>query len=121
MYLAPSLKTLSNCIRLQQLASVDREQEMEIELLAKQKIDLQKRLNALNSLKRSTEQSIPLYDKGNGRQKREKREEKRGERESACCNRLQLQMLQVATMKSKLDTRKTSSSCAYLINLQLMQ
>lgn len=49
---------------------------MEIELLAKQKIDLQKRLNALNSLKRSTEQSIPLNDKGNGEQKKE-REEKR--------------------------------------------
>lgn len=46
---------------VQQLAKVNREQEVEIENLSKQKIELQKRLS---SLKRPADQSIPLSDKG---------------------------------------------------------
>lgn len=56
---------------------------MELEYLAKQKIDLQKRLNALNSLKRPTDQSIPQNDKGNGRHQKKEREREKRERERA--------------------------------------
>lgn len=87
---------------------------MEIEFLAKQKIELQKRFNTLNSLKRPTDQSIPLNDKG--------KRVKGGKRKvSPCCNRLQLQMLQVAAMKKKQIRYAKLAQVVHMINLRLMQ